>query len=364
MLGIKNGVFRFKILGLQITVEILMPLALLILAWVLSEKYFPSVIYLHNSSNYILLGVTGSISLLLSILFHEFGHAYAANILHIPIERIHIYLFGGMAELRHRPLIPIQEFFVSMAGPIVSGVLSLLFFIILYSLDPKTQSLAYFSVHFVAFMNLILAFFNLIPVFPLDGGRALRALIWRKKQIFYSASKLMHRLSSGFIGLFFLVTLILFFTVDSYHSFWLGTFGFYTAYLLMSAKSELTANPEFSELIFKVDTDSSPAQIIDKIMEVNPDALKNAVIPVFIAEKFEFILYGKEVLKSFHSNLTLNDILKKPELGTYINIQDRSTFSADLKFQAEFIPVFIGNEFSGLCDAFEMTFWLNEKKKL
>ncbi len=363
MLGVKNGVFRFTILGLQITVDFLMPLALLLLAWVLSSKYFPAVIYLQKNSNYIILGATGSISLLLSILLHEFGHAYAAKILQIPIERIHIYLFGGMAELRHRPLIPIQEFFVSMAGPIVSGVLSLSFFIILTSLDPKTQSLAYFSVHFVAFMNLILAFFNLIPVYPLDGGRALRALIWRKHQNFYSASKLMHRLSSGFIGLLFLITLLLFFTVDSYHSFWLGTFCFYSAYLLMNAKSELTANPEFSELIFKLDKDSSPAQIIDKIMDVNPDALNNAIVPVFIAEKFEFILFGNEVLRSFPSNLSLNDILRTPEPGTFINILDSSTFSGDLKFKAEFIPVFNGNEFSGLCDAFEMTFWLNEKKK-
>lgn len=360
----RSGFFRFKIAGLSITVDGFLPIVLAIICWVLAKRYFPGVVFLHNPNHYWILGGFGAFGLILSILFHEIGHAFAAKILHIPIERIHIYLFGGMAELRHRPLIPNQEFFVSMAGPIASAIVSLIGFILLSQIDSKTQAILYFSIHFVAYMNLLLALFNLIPVFPLDGGRAVRALMWRKQKNFYKASLTMHRFSSTLIGLIFLISLYLFFFVATYYAFWLGIFGLYTAYLLMKAKTELTTLPLFKELIYSMESDLSPAQIIKKIMDVNPDALRKTAIPVLVNHNLHSILFGHEVIKNFSASLDFENLIEAPSLGSYIDSSNVESFSNEIEFKAEYIPVFKDGNFMGLCDAYEMRFWLTETQNI
>lgn len=364
MLGLRSGFFRFKWFGVSITVDAFLPIALAVICWVLAKRYFPGVVFLNDATHYWILGGIGSFALLLSILFHEVGHAFSAKILQIPIERIHIYLFGGMVELRHRPLIPNQEFFVSMAGPIASGLLALIGFIILTILNPQTQALFYFSVHFISYMNLLLAVFNLIPVFPLDGGRAMRALMWQTQKNFYKASRTMHRFSSTFIGLVFVISLILFFYVTHFYAFWLGIFGLYTAYLLMKAKTELTTLPQFSELVFKIERDSSPAQIIQKILDVNPEALKKAIVPVFIDQQIHSILFAHKAIENMVGELDFSALLEPVRLGTYIETSNENTFSNEITYEAEFLPVFENNIFVGLCDAFEMRFWLLETKFL
>ena len=360
MLNSKSGFFKFKFAGVWITVDALLPIAIAVICWVLAKRYFPSVVYLSNSNHYWILGGIGSLALSFSILFHELGHAFAARILRIPIERIHIYLFGGMAELRHRPLIPNQEFFVSMAGPIASGVLALISFVFISQIDASEKSILYFSVHFIAYMNLLLAAFNLIPVFPLDGGRAVRALMWKSQRNFYIASKTMHRFSSSLIAIIFVASLYLFFYYPGHYSFWLGIFGLYVAYLLMKAKSELTTLPNFTELVFKFSNESSPAQIIQKILEVNPDALKNSIIPVLVNQELHSIIYGKAAFDHLSDKIDFETLLEKPSLGTFIDSKDKQTFSNDLDYTAEFLPVFEHGKFAGLCDAYEMRFWLNE----
>lgn len=359
----RSGLFRFKIAGLSITIDGLLPIVIAIICWVLAKRYFPSVVFLHNSDHYWILGGLGALGLILSILFHEMGHALAAKILHIPIERIHIYLFGGMAELRHRPLIPNQEFFVSMAGPIASGVASLIGFILLSQIDAKTQAIFYFFIHFVANMNLLMALFNLIPVFPLDGGRAVRALMWRKQKNFYKASITMHRFSSTLIGLFFLLSLY-FFYVATYYAFWLGIFGLYIAYLLMKAKTELTTLPLFKELIYQLESDLSPAQIIHKIMDINPDALRKTAIPVLVDHKLHSILFGQQVIENLSASVQFESLIEAPAWGSYIDSSLAESYSNELEFKAEYIPVFENGNFMGLCDAYEMRFWLNETQNI
>ncbi len=364
MFSSKTGYFRFKIAGIWITLDYLLPLSVVVIGWVLSARYFPAVVYLTDSMNYWILGFLGSFSLLFSILFHEVGHALAAKVLRIPIERIHVYLFGGMAELRHRPLIPNQEFFVSMAGPIASSLLALVSFVILSRLHAQTQALFYFIVHFVAYMNLLLALFNLIPVYPLDGGRAVRAIIWRSKKNYFKASQLMHRLSSGLIAVIFIISLILFFFVDGYYAFWLGIFGLYVAYLLMKAKTELTGLPQFSELIFTLPEHATPAEIIQKILTVNPDALKKSIVPVMIQGDWISIIRGNQLMAKLTEEFKFSELTEPILEGMHINTKSKDTFSTEVNYQAEFIPVFEGPRFLGLCDAYEMRFWLQQSTYL
>lgn len=331
------------------------------MVWFLSKRYFPDMVFLSNENDYWILGGFGSLSLLTSILVHELGHATAAKVLHIPIERIHVYLFGGMAELRHRPFVATQEFFVSLAGPVASAALSLSAFSMIQLLNSENSPILYFSFHFVAFINVFLFLFNLIPVFPLDGGRAVRALIWRKKHNFYQASALMHRLSSLFIALFFIISLVLFFFYDGRVSFWFGIFSLYTAYLLMKAKSELTHKPDFSNLIYEMDSNLTPAEISEKLLDINPETLNKSVIPVFVNQEFSGVLLGRDITKTLDGTHSLTDLIKKPALGCYIETHDNQTFNYDVEYHSDFLPIFESGKFVGLCDAFEMRFWLNQR---
>lgn len=124
-----------------------------------------------------LLGTLTSLLFFGSVLLHELGHAYVARRNSIPVRGISLFVFGGVAQLGAEPRTPGAEFRIAIAGPIVSLALAALFGG-LYLLDQHIPLLAAPSA-WLAQINLILALFNLIPGFPLDGGRVLRAAIWQ-----------------------------------------------------------------------------------------------------------------------------------------------------------------------------------------
>jgi Zn-dependent protease len=121
----------------------------------------------------------GVLAAFLSLLFHEYGHALAARFYGIQTERITLFLFGGMAEIRSEPKTPGQEFVIAGAGPLVSLLLAA-FFAGLNLLLLQLPTPPYLStvVSMLLIINLIFAIFNLLPGFPMDGGRMLRAFMW------------------------------------------------------------------------------------------------------------------------------------------------------------------------------------------
>jgi len=131
----------------------------------------------HRST--IALGLIGALVLFASVVAHEFGHALVARRLGIPIGGITLFLFGGVATIRSEPGTPADELKVALAGPAVSVALTVIFVALWYAcalagwLWPATLCA------YLAFANAALAAFNLLPAFPSDGGRVLRALLWR-----------------------------------------------------------------------------------------------------------------------------------------------------------------------------------------
>lgn len=119
----------------------------------------------------ILLGV----GLIISLLLHEAGHAYTAIFFRIPMLGIKLFALGGMAMMKGRSKKPSHEFLVAIAGPVVSFALALLFYLplLLGWKNTTTELIAK-----LGFYNLVIAIFNLIPAFPMDGGRVFRAAMW------------------------------------------------------------------------------------------------------------------------------------------------------------------------------------------
>ncbi len=124
--------------------------------------------------------ILASVLFFVSILLHEFGHSLTSAALGLPVISITLFIFGGLARLSGEPKRPRDEFLIAVAGPAVSVVLGLGFLLLSFVLPEGQGAMAVFGVvcGWLGSTNLILAVFNVVPGFPLDGGRMLRAVVW------------------------------------------------------------------------------------------------------------------------------------------------------------------------------------------
>lgn len=318
----------FRIAGFKVTVDPLLPLVILLIGWLLTQRYIPSQSYAY--------GAIASGFLTLSILFHELGHAIVAQRLHLTIERIHLFLFGGMAELKNRPRTPGQEALVALAGPFASFILGIAALGVSMVLPP-VWGMANLMASFLAQMNLLLALFNLIPIYPLDGGRALRALFWKINGRYITASVRMQQVSILLILVVMTVALLDILLWKTPYTLLFFMLSGYLTYTVFTAKKELLLVPALSELIYEPGSYAS--------MDASE---RDLLIPVL------------------DSDLTLV-ALRRPtgeslpiEPGTFIDVEDPSTWMHKQRYAAEVVPVVSHGRVVGVADADELRFWLNE----
>lgn len=173
-----------------------------LLTWSLSTGYFPREYGGLSLVSHIILGVLTTVLFFASVLAHELGHSFIALRNKIPVKGITLFIFGGVAQITEEPKSPGAEFRIAIAGPLVSLALAALFGIA-FILDQAIPYLAAPSAYLMR-INFILAVFNLIPGFPLDGGRVLRAFVWWWNKDFHKATKVAsftgQVVAFGFIG--------------------------------------------------------------------------------------------------------------------------------------------------------------------
>src|SRR5690606_29456747 len=137
------------------------------------------------------------------IIIHEFCHSLVGRKYGLPISSIRLFIFGGIAEMRDEPPTPKSEFLMAAAGPLSSFVLAGIFAAITAWAKQAGGPIFLIAIFgYLATINLILAIFNLLPGFPLDGGRILRAALWARKKDLKAATRTASRFGSGLgIGL-------------------------------------------------------------------------------------------------------------------------------------------------------------------
>ncbi len=126
-----------------------------------------------------LLGTLAAVGLFFGVTIHELGHAWTARYFDLNISSITLWIFGGMAHMEENPKEWKTEFWIAIAGPITSVLVAIAFYIPLQFLPPVPELIFVFG--WLAIMNVVLAVFNMIPAFPMDGGRILRALLARNR---------------------------------------------------------------------------------------------------------------------------------------------------------------------------------------
>ena len=353
--------YNFNLAGFTITIDPMMPLIVVLVAWLLSARYYPQFIFMRDTVDYWIMGGVTSLLLTVSILVHELGHAITARYYNLPIERIHLFLLGGMAELRHRPIRASHELMVAIAGPTTSMLFAGMWYVLATMLDPVNHVVSVVAWN-VGLVNLMLGGFNLVPVFPLDGGRALRALIWIKKKRYYRASQATYLAGKQIIGLLFMVAVVSYFFFDRNLTFWLGLFGLYMMYTIFNGRKELTYVPKIEDLVLNIEADTSPKSIIEHIREKDERYLPKTIIPVINGNGMEHVVYGHDLNNNNSIDETaLLDIYRPVEAGTFVEIENLETYDPQLSYKADFVPVFQNGDMMGLCDAHEMRFWLLEQ---
>jgi Zn-dependent protease len=147
-----------------------------LLTWSLATSYFPSEFKDWPVTQYWIVGAVTVVLMFVSVLLHELGHSVVALRYKIPVRSITLFVFGGVAQIGAEPPSAIAEFWVAIAGPVTSFALALLFGLLQPLVGAFAPLLA--IAKYLAYINGALALFNLIPGFPLDGGRVFRAVVW------------------------------------------------------------------------------------------------------------------------------------------------------------------------------------------
>lgn len=275
-----------SVAGIQIGIDLSWLFVALLLTWTLAVGHFPFVYPGQSPTLYWTMGFVGMLGLFICIILHELGHALTAKHFKIPISQITLFLFGGVAEIKEEPKSPKVEFLIAIAGPLVTLGLSLLLFLATYFGARFGWSIIALGLtSYLTTINLLILVFNLIPAFPLDGGRILRAILWKWKQNLAFATKVTTNLGMGF-GFF-----LIFFGIFSFiggniiGGIWLSIIGLFLQKAATSSKMQVHVNQELENetvskfMIKDVESVSSKATI-QEVLENHVYQSRHHLYPV------------------------------------------------------------------------------------
>jgi Zn-dependent protease/CBS domain-containing protein len=186
-----------RIAGIRLRVNWSVLVIVALVASTLGANGLPSAYPGHSAALYALLGIAGAAGFVLSILAHEVAHAIVARRNGIDVEDITLWLFGGVSRMSSNARTPGADFRIAGAGPLTSLILGVVFFGAAGLIRARADTIAVGVLGWLGVINVLLAVFNVLPGAPLDGGRLLRALLWRIWGDRYRAARTAARAGRG-----------------------------------------------------------------------------------------------------------------------------------------------------------------------
>jgi Zn-dependent protease len=273
----------FTAFGIPIRIDTSWFVVALLISWTLADSYFPSSYPGHPAATYWAMGIAGALGLFASIIIHELAHALAARQYGLSIRGITLFIFGGVAEMDREPPSAIAEFFVAIAGPIASVFLAVSFlltgFVWMFAGWPGSASGVLF---YLMFINFVLVVFNMIPAFPLDGGRVLRSALWSWRKDLRWATAVTSRIGSGF-GLLLIVFGVL--EVVRRQDFIGGMWLFLIGMFLRSA-----AQGSYRQLTLRQNLEG---ETVERFMHPDPIAVPRAISVAEVVEQYVYRYHYK-----------------------------------------------------------------------
>ena len=214
-----------KIFGIPLAVDYTWFLIFALMIWTLATGYFPSEYKNWPAAQYWIVGAVTALLFFGSVLVHEIAHSLAALRFKIPVHRIVLYIFGGASEISQESPDAWIDFWITLVGPAVNlalwGLLSLAGLVL-----PGATPVAA-VVEYLATINLLLGLFNLIPGYPLDGGRILMAVIWGVSHKKTRAVMVAASIGSFFAYLFIIIGVALLISGNILNGVWIAFIGWF-----------------------------------------------------------------------------------------------------------------------------------------
>jgi Zn-dependent protease len=233
MFGTRWQLFRLAGIPISIDASWLIILALLTLSFAsgfptILHEFFPATEQEMPAYQYWIMGLVTALAFFGCILLHELGHAIVARARGMPIRGITLFLFGGVAELGGEPPSATTEFLMAIAGPAVSVILAIVFALLaIIGLEAGWSYAVVAVLAYLASINTFVLIFNMIPAFPLDGGRVLRSIFWGVSGNLTTSTYWASLLGRGFAWLFIALGVLQLFQGNWLGGIWIGLIGLF-----------------------------------------------------------------------------------------------------------------------------------------
>lgn len=347
----RSGLQVAKIWGIPIRLHASWFIVFGLLTWSLSRDLISTASPMLNLT----IGLLTTLLLFASVLAHELGHSWVAIRDGIPVNGITLFIFGGLAQIEREPRSPLSEFRIAIAGPITSLLIAGLFGGV-FLLDRQNPLLAE-PTYYLMRINFILAVFNLIPGFPLDGGRVLRAAVWAYKKDLRQATRIASIAGQVFAYLFIGWGIINLFLGQISNGLWMIFIGWFlqnassSAYQQLNLETilrETTVNQAMDREIVKLPALTPLSWVIEEQMSNNRETV------IYVTEYGEVagILTIQEIIKVPKPQwpyMTINQVMSPLQRMKFIG-PDMNLLSALREMEESkkaTIPVFDGDQLVG-----------------
>jgi Zn-dependent protease/CBS domain-containing protein len=302
----KSSIRLFRIAGIDIGIHYSWILIFILVASTLALGYLPQASPHNSTSTYWIVGIIAALLLFASVLIHELAHSLVAKAKGIPVHSITLFIFGGVSNLEEEAEKPKVEFIMAIVGPLSSLILAIIFWIIFILIQPTFSASDFFrfgnwfpqdtiagaSLLYLALINASLAIFNILPGFPLDGGRVLRSIVWGATGNLITATNVAAIVGRIFGWTFIAIGVlnifgyrILIFGPGLVSGIWIGFIGWFLSSAADSSRQEVTMRQHLSgvkvkDAMVQNQANISPATTVDELVRGVFNNRYNRAVPV------------------------------------------------------------------------------------
>jgi Zn-dependent protease/predicted transcriptional regulator len=277
-----------KLFGIPLEVNLSWIVIFLLVTVMLATSYYPTVTGAQGAPAW-LLGVLGAITALLffaSIVAHELCHSVVTRIEGGSVDKITLFIFGGVSQIQEEPKSPSKELLMAAAGPGMSLLLAGLFYLASVYANASAPWWVTAPLQYLAGINLLVGLFNLLPGFPLDGGRVLRAILWGITGNLLKATKWAARSGQTIGWLLVALGVVSVLSGESGGGIWLGLVGWFIAWLAGSSYQQMELQTRLSGLTVDRVMTPHPAYVdgsitVDTLVQEHMLGRQHSRYPVF-----------------------------------------------------------------------------------
>ncbi len=244
-----RGTHLFTLAGFRVSMDLSWLVIAFLVTWTLAAGIFPDRYPNLSTGAYWAMGIGCAVGLLVSIVLHELSHSLVARRFGMPIGGITLFVFGGIAQMEDQPPHPRAEALMAIAGPVSSAIIGGVLLGLHGLAGSAMPTPLAGAVHYLGLINLVLAAFNTLPAFPLDGGRLLRAGLWAWKKSMRKATRTASRIGRIFSYVLIALGMLALLSGSFIAGIWWGLIGLFlngaakSSYRQMLLRRELEGEP-------------------------------------------------------------------------------------------------------------------------